>query len=107
EALGQGDLAGGAGLFAPEAAIDDSLLGPAAAGGGLPGGIAVLERAYAQLRVHPVQTVVEGRDACVLWSCRRVAAANGPAEGRGATYFRVDDGRIARVASFSDLRRPS
>jgi ketosteroid isomerase-like protein len=102
ELVNRGDWDGYLTLFDPNVIMDEQLAGRIQGVDKLRSGIDGLKRGYSRFQMQPLQYVVEGGKACVIWHCVAANAAGVPIDARGANYFEVSDGRITYFANYHD-----
>jgi len=89
-------------LFADNAVLEDQIAGRAEGIGAVRGAVDAIRRGYSKFLMHPLHTVVENDQACVVWHCEAANASGVPIDARGANYFQVHNGKITYMADFHD-----
>lgn len=59
-------------------------------------------KGYSKWVVHLKHMVVEGNEVCTGWTLEAITAAGIPINVNGASYFRVENGKIAFWTNFHD-----
>jgi len=87
-------------LFADNVVLEDQIAGRAEGMNGVRGNVDAIKRGYSKFLMHPLHTVVEGDQACVIWHFEAANASGVPIDARGANYFQVHNGKITYRADF-------
>lgn len=91
-------------LFDNNIVLDEQLAGHLEGLETLRGAVGGLKKGYSKFLMHPLQTVIEGEQACVLWHCEAANAKGVPIEAKGANFFQVKNGKIVYMSNFHDTR---
>jgi ketosteroid isomerase-like protein len=97
-----GDWDGWLSLFDDAIVVDEQLAGHLEGLDKLRPAVGVLEKGYSSFQMHPVHTVVDGGEACVIWHCEAKNASGVPIDAHGANWFEVTNGRITRMSTHHD-----
>lgn len=89
-------------LFDKNIVMDEQLAGRIEGIKALQSGVGGLEKGYSKFQNHPLQTIIEGDEASVIWQIDAANASGVPIEAKGANFFRVQDGKITYMANFHD-----
>jgi ketosteroid isomerase-like protein len=89
-------------LFDDNVVMDEQLAGHVEGKEVLRGAVSALKKGYSRFRNHPVEVVVEGDKAMVLWRIEAANAKGVPINASGVNYFRVRNGKITYMANFHD-----
>lgn len=102
ETVNAGDWEGWLTLFADDVVVDEQLAGHVEGVAVLRGAVGVMKKGYSKFLMHPEHTVIDARQATVIWHCEAANATGTPIDVRGANYFNVDSGLITYMANFHD-----
>ncbi len=91
-------------LFDKNIVMDEQLAGHLEGIETLRGAIGGIERGYSKFIMHPQLMVIEGDEACVIWSFEGANASGVPINAKGANYFQVKNGKIIYMSNFHDTR---
>lgn len=105
ECVNSGDWETWLTLFDDNAVIDEAISGHLEGMQALRESAEGTTRGFSIFRNHPEEIVVEGNKAMVVCRVEGVTAGGAALESRGANYYRIEDGKIAYMASFHD-RKP-
>ncbi|MEO8082400.1 MAG: nuclear transport factor 2 family protein [Ardenticatenales bacterium] len=99
------DAAAFAGLFAPEAEVEDPVGSPPLLG---PGGMTIfhqrLHKAWRSLVMTPVVRYERGKSAAVQWTANGMSTGGSAIAFEGINVFEVrDDGKIVRLGAYWDF----
>jgi ketosteroid isomerase-like protein len=102
DTVNKGDWSTWLTLFDDRIVIDEQLAGHVEGVEVLRGAVGGLERGYSKFQMHPLHTVINGDEACVIWHCEAANASGVAIDARGANYFQIRDGKITYMANFHD-----
>jgi ketosteroid isomerase-like protein len=89
-------------LFAEDAIMDDALSPRMQGHAALKASTEGIAQGFQKFQNHLVEMVVEGDKGMVICRIDAVTAAGAPIDSTGANFYRVQDGKIAYMASFHD-----
>lgn len=89
-------------LFDDNIVVDEQLAGHVEGIAVLQGAVDGLKRGYSEFLMNPLEIVVEGKGACVIWHCEAANASGVPIDAKGANYFKVENGKITYMSNFHD-----
>lgn len=91
-------------LFDDNIVIDEQLAGHLEGIATLRSAVGGLEKGYSKFLMHPLHTVINGKEACVLWHCEAANATGAPIDAKGANYFQVENDKITYMSNFHDTK---
>ena len=89
-------------LFDEHVVMDEQLAGHVEGINVLRGAVGALKKGYSRFKNYPIEIVVEGEKAMVLWHIEAANAKGVPIDARGVNYFKFVNGKIAYFANFHD-----
>lgn len=89
-------------LFDDNVVMDEQLAGHVEGVDILRGAVGGLKKGYSKFQNTPLEIVVEGDRAMIVWRIDAANAAGVPITAKGANFFRVRDGKITYMANFHD-----
>ena len=89
-------------LFDENVVMDEQLAGHLEGVDTLRGAVEGLKKGYSRFQNIPLETLVDGDRATVLWRIEAANAKGVPINAKGANFFRIKDGKITYMANFHD-----
>jgi len=89
-------------LFDDNVVMDEQLAGHVEGIDILRGAVGALKKGYSKFQNTPLEVVVEGDRAMIVWQIDAANAAGVPITAKGANFFIVKNGKIVYMANFHD-----
>jgi ketosteroid isomerase-like protein len=105
ECVNRGDWETWLTLFDDNVVIDEAISGHLEGMQALRESTEGTARVFSKFRNYPEEIVVEGNKAMVVCRIDGITTGGVPLESKGANYYRIENGKIAYMASFHD-RKP-
>jgi ketosteroid isomerase-like protein len=102
DAVNNGDWDTWLTLFDENVVMDEQLAGHLTGLDILRGAVDGLKKGYATFTNTPLEIVVEGEKAMVVWHIEATNASGVPIDAYGANFFKVSQGKITYMSNFHD-----
>jgi ketosteroid isomerase-like protein len=102
ESVNAGDWETWLSLFDDNVVMDEQLAGHVEGIDVLRGAVGALKKGYSRFKNYPIEVVVEGEKAMVVWRIEAANAKGVPINAKGVNFFRFSDGKITYMANFHD-----
>ena len=89
-------------LFDEKIVMDEQLAGHLEGIDTLRGAVGGIKKGYSKFMNRPLEVIVEGDRAAVLWRIEAANAKGVPIDAKGANYFKINNGKIVYMSNFHD-----
>lgn len=102
ESVNKGDWDTWLSLFDENIVMDEQLAGHVEGIDVLRGAVGALKKGYSKFQSHPLEAVIEGDRAMIIWHIKAANARGVPIDAKGVNFFKIRNGKIVYMANFHD-----